>query len=181
MKKIASALLLSAAISAPAFAADANTGYVALDYGTWSMSNVAPLPNPGALTFSGGYYFTPNVGVEAGFVLVGDSTVTYPGGQTTYSQSAVKVAAVGTVPVAPQLDIFGKLGFDSISGTLSQTGFADQSASTGNLMFGIGAQYNFDKQIGMRVQYESLGKSKASSTGTSTDITMFSIGVVFHF
>ncbi len=181
MKKFVSALLLSVAISAPAFAANAGSGYVSLDYGTWSMSNAGLLPNPGAFTFSGGYYFTQNVGVEVGYVMIGDSIINYPGGSTTYSQSALKVAAVGTLPVAPQLDIFGKLGFDSISGTLTDTIFGSSSASTSNLFFGIGAQYNFNKQLGMRVQYENLGKTKSSSTAVGADVSMVSIGVVFNF
>ena len=181
MKKIAVALLLSAAISAPAFAANPNTAYVAVDYGTWTMANAGVLPNPGVLTLSGGYHFTQNVGVEVGVALVGDSTVFYPGGQTTYSQSAVKAAVVGTLPVAPQLDVFGKLGFDAISGTLTDTFAGSTSTSTTNLMFGIGAQFNIDNHMGVRVQYEVLGKTKAQFNATGADVTSFSAGFVYTF
>lgn len=181
MKKIVSVLLLSAVISAPAFAANPNTAYVAVDYGTWTMSNAGVLPNPGVLTLSGGYHFTQNVGVEVGLGLVGDSTVFYPGGSTTYSQSIIKAAAVGTIPVAPQFDLFGKLGFDAISGTLTDTFAGSTSASTTNLMYGFGGQFNIDNHMGVRVQYEVLGKTKASPTATGADVSSFSAGFVYTF
>lgn len=181
MKKIATALLLFAAIATPAFAANPNTVYVAIDYGTWSMTNAGVLPNPGALTFSGGYHFTRNVGVEVGLALIGDSTVLYPGGQTNYSQSAVKAAVVGTLPVAPQLDLFGKLGFDAISGTYTDTLNGSSSASTTNLMYGIGAQFNIDNHMGVRVQYEVLGKTKAQFNAVGADVSSFSAGFVYTF
>jgi OOP family OmpA-OmpF porin len=181
MKKYALAMLLSAAISAPAFAANANSAYLALDYGTWSMSNAGVLPNPGVLTLSGGYHFSPNVGAEVGLALVGDSIVNYPGGQTTYSQSALKFAAVGTLPLAPQFDLFGKLGFNSITGKLSDTFLGSSTATTTNVMYGIGGQFNIDNQMGVRVQYENLGKTKASSTATGADVTSLSVGFVLNF
>lgn len=181
MKKLVIALLFSIACSAPAFAANSGNAYVAVDYGTWSMSNAGILPNPGVLTFSGGFHFTPNVGAEVGLALIGDSIVNYPGGQTTYKQSALKFAVVGTLPVAPQFDIFGKLGFDSISGTLNDTFLGSSSATTSNIMYGIGGQFNISNQIGIRAQYENLGKTKASTTATGADVTSVSVGVVLNF
>lgn len=184
MKKLISAVVISAAISTPALAANAGTGYIAADYGQWSMSNAGLLPNPGVLTLSGGYHFTPNIGIEAGYAIVGDSTVSDPFGSITYSQSAVKVAAVGTFPVNPQIDVFGKLGLISVSGSLSGTGFyagTSGSASTSSVMYGIGGQFNINQNVGIRVQYESLGKTKASSAATGADVTSFSAGVVYTF
>ncbi len=180
MKKTFAALLISAALSAPAFGATPGSTYVAADYGTWTMSN-AGLPNPGALTFSAGYYFTPNVGAEVGYGFVGDSTVYYFGGSTVYSQSVLKFAAVGTIPVSPQFDIFGKLGIDIISGQLTDTFFGTTSASTTNLMFGFGGLIHVSNNIGVRVQYESLGKTKADPLAVGADVTMVSAGLVYSF
>ncbi len=181
MKKTVTALLISAALSAPAFAANAGSTYIAADYGGWNMSNAGMLPNPGALTFSAGYYFTPNVGAEVGYAFVGDSTVYYPGGSTVYSQSALKFAAVGTVPVSPQFDVFGKVGIDIISGQLSDTFAGTSSASTTNLMFGFGGLFHLNNNMGVRVQYESLGKTKASAFATGADVSMLSVGFVYSF
>lgn len=180
MKKIAIGLLLSTAISAPAFAADAGTAYISADYGSWSMANAGSFSNPNAITLSGGYHFTPNIGIEAGYAAVGDSTVNYIGGSMTYSQSALKVAAVGTYPITSQFDIFGKVGVDSISGKLDAFP-SSQSTSTTNLMYGIGGQYNINRQFGVRLQYESLGKTKADPAAPGSDVKSTSIGVVYNF
>ena len=178
MKKIASALLLSAAISAPAFAADVGTFYGAIDYGTWSMSPSGG-SDPGAFSISGGYRFMPNVAVEVGYSMVGD--ITFSGTSLTYAQSAFKGAAVGTYAINNQFDVFGKLGLAMVSGELSCTGCTTSSATTSSLMYGIGGQYNISKEVGVRLQYESLGKSKGSSSATGVDVAVTSIGVVYNF
>jgi OOP family OmpA-OmpF porin len=181
MKKIASALLISAAISAPALAAEPGTGYFALDYGSWAMANASPFPNPGVLTFSGGYHFTENVGMEVGYAMVGDSTVNYGFGSTTIGNSALKFAAVGTLPVSPEFDVFGKVGIAMITGTLTDTFLGSYSATTNNVMFGIGGQFNMSRDMGIRFQYEKLGKTKAQTGATGLDVTSFSVGIVFGF
>ena len=184
MKKIAIAVLLSAFVVAPAFAANAGTAYMGLDYGTWSMSDNTGFSDPGVLTFSGGYRFTPNMAAEVGYAMAGDTTLSDPFGSVTYKQSALKIAAVGTYPVNNQFDLFGKLGLAMVSGELSGTGFysfVNYSATTNNLMYGLGGQFNVNPQFGIRLQYESLGKSKASSTATGVDVTVVSVGALFNF
>jgi OOP family OmpA-OmpF porin len=151
------------------------------------MNNAGLLPNPGVLTFSAGYYFNSNVGVEVGYAFVGDSIVNYCDpilgcGSATLSQSAFKVAALGTVPVSPQIDIFGKVGLAMITAQLNDTVFGiSTSATTTNLMYGVGGLFHINKNMGVRVQYENLGKTKADPFAIGSDVSVFSAGFVYSF
>lgn len=195
MKKIAAALLLSAVSAAPALAANPG-GYVAADIGsaTFSGANFGgpganlTFPNPGSLHLSGGFRFDQNIGIEGGLVFVGDSTINYiGGGYETLRTSAIYIAAVGTLPLSSQFDLFGKLGLSSTKIDYISNVFANATQSTGNVMFGLGGQFNVTPNIGIRVQYENFGKvdfpagaiviGRATSIGLST----FTVGGVFSF
>jgi OOP family OmpA-OmpF porin len=184
MKKIIAAALLASAITTPAFAADQG-GYFAVDYGTLSMTNAGLLPNPGAFDLIGGYSFNKNVSVEAGYMVVGDSTVEVVGfGSLTYAQSILHAAAVYSLPLNDTFEAYGKLGINSVSAKLTGTGGyagTNASASTSNITYAIGCQYNFDQANGVRLQYESLGKTKAQSSATGADISRVSVGLIHKF
>jgi len=63
--------------------------YAVIDYGTLSLSNAGSFPNPGAIDFSLGYCVTPNIAIEGGYLMIGDSTVTNGFSSITIAQSAV--------------------------------------------------------------------------------------------
>lgn len=203
MKKIASALLLSAAISAPAFAANEG-GYVNLDLGTASFSNATSqfggtnFGNPGSFTIGGGYHFNQNVAVEVGYSIIGDSTINTPtasGNITeTLKTSSFQVAAVGTLPINAMFDLYGKLGIASTkidytatppAGFIFAPGFGTVTSTTGsstNLMFGIGGQFNINQNFGIRLQYLDLGKVQLSAAGApNIGVKITSIGGVYNF
>jgi OOP family OmpA-OmpF porin len=183
MKKIATTLLLSAAISAPAFAADQGA-YLSVDAGTLSMSNAGLFKNPGAIDLIGGYRFTKNVAVEAGYMIIGDTTLTDAFGSITYKQSAMHAGGVFTLPLGESFGLFGKLGVNSVSGKLTGTsGYAgtNSSTSTTNVTYGIGGQYNFNQHFAAKVQYEKLGKTKADTTAPGSDLTRVSAGMIYSF
>ena len=45
----------------------------------------------------------------------------------------------------------------------------------------LGMTFNFNKKVSMRVQYESLGKSKADPAASGVDVTVTSLGVYYNF
>ncbi len=190
MKKTLIVALLSAFVATPAFAAgNSGTVYSAIDYGTLAMANWT-LENPGSLSFSAGYHFSPIWAVEGGYTSIADSTFSSNGtGTFTYSQSMWSAAAVGTYAVNDSFDVFGKLGLGMVSakaavtGTTTLNGVTNTSlnATTSSVIYGIGAQYNFNKQVGIRAQYESLGKTTPDSSATGLDLTRLSVGLVYNF
>lgn len=205
MKKIAIVALLSTALmSSAAFAANVG-GYVAADLGQVNYSNAksqfsgASFGNPGAITLGGGYHFSQYVGVEAGYSIIGDSTITTVAGGTATEKlktSSLQVAAVGTYPINNQFSVFGKLGLANtkIDYTATATGATfvpsvaqAASASKTNLMFALGAQYNINQSWGIRAQYQDFGKVQLPGlffggvSAPNIAVKLYSLGGVYNF
>ncbi len=200
--KISNAFLAAALLStAMTSSAMAEGFYVAADLGKISYSNsesqftTATYANPSSLTIGGGYHINQFVGVEAGYSIIQDSTLTtsFAGASTdeTVKSSSLQIAAVGTYSINQMFDVFAKVGLASnttdYSATCTRCTFGAgiitaQSASKTGLMFGIGGQYNINRQFGIRVQYQDLGTVPALP-GNKSDLglTVFSVGGVFNF
>lgn len=191
MKKIFAAATLAMFMATPTFAAD-NSGkfYGAIDYGTLAIANYW-YENPGSLSVSAGYHFSPIWAVEGGYTSISESNHTSANGTgaDTYSQSMWNAVAVGTYAVNDNFELFAKLGLGMVSAKLAVTGTTtlngvantSSTATTGSVIYGIGAQYNVSKQVGIRAQYESLGKSTYNSSYTGLDLTRASVGLVYNF
>lgn len=176
MKKSLVLAIITAAIAVPAFAADSGP-FVALDAQNWSTTNNPLFGNPSmGLRVGGGYQFTRNIGIEADYAKSGD-TGSYLGAK--FNVSSVQVAAVGTFPINDMFDVYAKLGMASNKINLSGPGTCNSCSKT-NLMYGVGGQYNINKQVGIRLEYDQLGK--ASNTGTDDlGASTLSAGVVYNF
>jgi OOP family OmpA-OmpF porin len=192
MNKIAIVVLLSAFVATPALADNTGKYYVAGDFGKMSYSNTNPggsdFSNPNAIRISGGYHFSPIFAVEGGYAVIGNSAQDSGSSSATLKNSAVQVAAVGTYTVNAAFDLFGKLGlsFNSIkaSGTGSLSGLDVSNSISFRSMIGIGAQYNVNQQIGIRVQYEKFGPftmSNNSNQSWKVGESLSSFGVVYNF
>jgi len=169
---LAAALLCSAALT-PALA-QTSRYYGAADYGTVSFSGPGSYSSPGALTLSGGYHYLPNLDLEAGLTLIGSATADIPGtGRVSISQNILSAVAVGKVPLNSSVHLFGKAGVGLHDGEVN--GLPD------DLIYGFGAQILFDRQLSMRVQYESLGRAKVPNTSSRADMTRLAVGVAYDF
>ncbi len=177
MKKIAIFALLSSLVATPALADNTGQIYIAGDLGSATYSNMSPFPNPGVINIAFGSHFSPNFAAEIGYSKFGDSTITGPGGSATVSASSFQVAAIGSLPLNPQFDLIGKLGFSHNSADLS--GVATASTSESSVLFGIGAQYHMTSQVSLRAQYEDYGKF--DNTSSPMKANAISLGVVFNF
>ncbi len=194
MKKLAALLLFFAASVTPAFAAHEGP-YIAVDLGSASLSGAdfgGPFgnllfPNPGTFQLSGGMRVSPNLAVEGGLVFVGDSTIISSAGSETLQTSALYIAGVGILPLSEQAELYGKLGFSSVSVNYNSNFVAPATGSQANLMWGLGAQFNMSRAFGIHVQYQNFGTvdfpfgtfnlPQATSIGLST----FTVGAVFSF
>ena len=183
MKHVIAIVLLSAAIATPALASEEGA-YLSVDYGTLSMSNAGLFNNPGAIDLTGGFRFSKYFALEAGYTIIGDTTITDSSGSITYAQSAVHASGVFTFPLGESFGLFGKLGMNSVNGKLTGTGLyntVNSSASTTNGTYAVGGQYSFNQHFALKLQYESLGKSKAQSTAPGADLTRVSAGMTYSF
>ncbi len=196
MKKFAVALLVSAVSCAPALAAEAGSSYVNLDYSNFMLGSPAnfgpngntPFNNTGAFRIGGGYNFTEQFAVEAGYSMIFNSSfisTSLPGstGEETLKSNSYQLAGVGTLPINEAVEVFGKLGVahnrveHSCSGAVT---CPTESMSRNSVMYGAGLKFNLSKSWGLRVQYEHYGTvTKASSVRFKFAATSF--GAVYSF
>lgn len=194
MKRIIAAALLSYIAATPAFADNSGKFYIGANLGSASFTDAnitingtpATFPNPGALGLLAGYHFNPNLAVELGYTTFGKSTIKTTSGDVILKVSSLNFAAVGTLPMSAEIDLFGKLGISGNSYTEETTGslFFSSGAtsltgSQSSVLFGIGAQYHANSQISFRVQYENFGKIASGSNAPS--VSAFSLGVNYDF
>ena len=116
------------------------------------------------LKLFGGYNFNSNLGVEVAYVDLGE----YRGG--TFEQDGISVEAVGYLPIADNIDVFGKLGmfsWDVSTPTVSDDG--------NDLTYGLGLNFQMNSQIGVRAEWQNYEDISGG------DVSLISDGVSLSF
>lgn len=137
-----------------------------------------------AFSIFGGYQVNTNFGVELGYTDLGKVTASGFGVTASIEAKGLELVGVGTYPINPQFDVYGKLGlfrWDLDASASGPGGSISQSESGTDLTFGFGVKYNFTQNFGMRVQwqqYKDIGNE--ATTGTS-DVDVIGIGLVVKF
>lgn len=160
------AVLVSAAPAiATAQTATANTGV----YGTLGYANTHDSDaNVGAIQGRLGYRFTDYLGVEgelAGGVKSGKFS-TNVGGANVSGKAKIQhqeaIYGVGFLPVGTNFELLGRVGYGHTKASVSDVRVSGAGGSVGNLSasgsgdswnFGVGAQYHWDGQNGVRADY----------------------------
>jgi len=145
-----------------------------------------------------GYAITPNISAELGYVDLGKYTLDASG--TVFGTSTpvalngdIKakgwtMSAVGTLPLQPSFSLLGRFGFfiwnvdisvNASSGSLS--GSASDSASGTDPLFGIGAQWNVNKNLGLRGEWTHYVDVGDENTTGQSDVDNLSISVLYNF
>lgn len=207
MKKILMAVAIAGAfVAAPASAqwyagvgvgqGQAKLGNQSFSSGALSASTNGADSHDTSWKLYGGYQFTPNWGIEAQYVDLGRYNYTIstnvPGvsGSGTYRADSWGVAATGTLPLNQSFYLFGKLGVASnhvSGGDVCVTGggaTACQNSGKGNktdLLAGLGVGYNFNKNIGIRLEYENFGKMAKVDNGSSIKGDNWAVSLKYSF
>jgi OOP family OmpA-OmpF porin len=131
----------------------------------------------------GGYMVSPYFGLELAYVDLGD--VAYSGAFRGFAVSdgrlrlsGLNIAGLLSYPATRQFSVFGKLGLflgeakfgDTIGGVPSSG-----SDETTDVSFGLGAAFDFTRNLGMRAEWEQF----RFEDGDSADL--FSVSVVLRF
>jgi OmpA-OmpF porin, OOP family len=148
----AAALLVSAGASAQS----GTTGgfYVGAEVGN---ADVGPEDDT-AIKILGGYQFHPNVAAEVSYGMLFDK-----GGAEINSLEAV---ALGTFPVANQVSLLGKIGFAHLD--------ADPGDRDTEITWGLGVQYDVNRNLGLRAQWQRYETDP-------DEVTLLSVGLVYRF
>lgn len=142
-----------------------------------------------------GYKFNQNFALEGGYVDLGKSTydvsVTVPAAATAKFEAEVSgwvVSALGIMPLNDKFSVFAKLGtiYNEVkeNGTVTAGGTtytANTSGRSWKATYGVGTQYEFDKNWGVRAEYERFDKLGDKSDTGEADVDLLSIGVAYKF
>ena len=139
-----------------------------------------------AVGIFGGYQINRNFAVEAGYTDFGkfNATVTVPAATLEIKSNAFEVVGVGALPLNQQFSIYGKLGFyrgeakaHATLGTLS----GSQNETNTDLTLGVGVQYNFNPQLGVRGEWQRYSSMGGDSIGGTFDLDVLAVGVTYKF
>jgi OOP family OmpA-OmpF porin len=186
MKLQFSAALTAAALALPV-AAQAQQTYIGASVGSsaqkYSADGSSDTVNETSYKVFGGYNFTKNYGVEAGFVDFGDADASSDGISATLKPTSFYIAATATYPIAPQLFVTGKLGVANnhtkADVSYDGVGYSDSENKT-TAVIGIGMAYQFTKNVSGTVDYEYFGKA-LDEDGASLKLSTFTVGVRYAF
>jgi opacity protein-like surface antigen len=166
--KVFAALTAIAAVIGLAAPAHAQTGaYVNGGYTHYDAGDVTL----GGVTGRAGYKFHPNFAVEgeASFGVKDDNI----GAATVELDHAVGVFGVGILPIAPNFDVFGRVGYGQVKASASIPGVG-VSADEDGVAYGGGAQYMFTEKFGVRADYTRLeGEDDGVDTVSASAVVKF--------
>lgn len=148
-----------------------------------------------------GYQINRSWALEASITTVGKFHYKYDNGTVTqdgiYKVKGLGLSIVPTIPFTQNFSLYGRLGgFSSQTRlTFHNENFVVGAASSGRQsnqftpLTGFGAQYFFDEESGMRIEFENFGKVGSACTanippGTCTgraNAKMLSASLVFPF
>lgn len=142
-----------------------------------------------------GKQFSKNFAVEFGYVDLGKFDVknTVNGGTgtatSTSKHSGVTAMAVGILPASDRLSFMGKIGVMASSsqssldstGSVTISGARSATVSEGNLAYGLGAQYDFNKTYSMRAEYDVYAGLRAAANWDRRDVSLISVGLIVRF
>lgn len=156
--------------------------------------------NDSGFSLFGGYSFNHNLAIEAAFVDLGDTaSIDSSGGSgtsaTRQSTDGIRIALVGSYPVADRFTLLGKIGFyrwTSDTSFSNSSGLSVSASESGTKSsFGLGVSYTHNKNVSLELtwdRYTSLGTSSGalqSATGPAKTIELdadrFAFGVRYRF
>lgn len=130
----------------------------------------------------GGVQFTPNIGVEIGYVDLGETRGTDASGTITKrGTAATDLVAVLSYP-RNRLSVSAKAGGyygkpRATFQTATSTSYGRESK--GGLTYGLGAQYDFTPAFALRADWQRYAQVGGATTGSEADIDAFMIGIVW--
>lgn len=108
----------------------------------------------------GGYQFNKHLAVEVGYHDFGGFTQSgTPGPFNVQGDvTGVSAAAVGILPLNPSFSLFGKAGLIFLDISSTASGPLVVTAEDGTeLLVGVGARYNFNRNVGIQLEWEYFG------------------------
>ena len=179
MKKIALASVLATAAISVQAQTYGEIGYTSTTFKE-TVDGFAVKASPSAIRAILGYELNPNLAVE-GMVAIGMggasikvNDVSIPGLELKI-ENAVGVYLKPKMKLNDAVEVFGRLGYASVKGTLSATGLGSDSGTDNSFSYGAGLSYAIDPKMSLNGDYmQYLSKDGAKVNG-------FTFGVGYKF
>ena len=127
-----------------------------------------------------GYKFNKYIGVEGEYTGVGKVTDKVSG---TAKGDAASIAAIGFLPLNDEFSLYGKVGVatakTTVSSNLAPMADATHTAAT----YGVGAEYNLNKNIGIRLGWDhyNMAVVDVGNKEINVNANVISLGAEYHF
>ncbi|OGS81448.1 MAG: hypothetical protein A2061_04995 [Gallionellales bacterium GWA2_59_43] len=170
MKKIVTAVLLSAVVALPAYAD--NSPYAGIKVGSASVGfNALSKSSDTAYGVLLGYQYNRNFAVEGEYTDLGRFTTA---AAVTGKSDVWGLSAIGILPLEEGFSAYGKLGVARSGTRTSVATGVNRTAAT----YGLGGQYDATPMIGLRLSWERYG---VGVIGESANDNLYSLAAMFKF
>lgn len=130
-----------------------------------------------------GYFFTRNLGAEVGYGDQGNIKSGDPTNLTRMTTHASDFLAVLRYP-SNQFSVYAKAGayYGAAKATFeTPTATATASQTNGGLTWGLGAQYDFRNNLGIRGDFQQYNKIGGTDSGGAMNVNTFMLGLLWNF
>lgn len=197
MKKIAAAVLMSAAVAAPVYAADAqaapaaaadNGFYMGVNAGVSTASHIFQAKpskaNGGLFSLLGGYQFNKNFATELQYAYLGKAEYNTLAPTATVKTHSFGLNGVGILPVSDAFGLYGKFGlaFNTSSVSNMPAGAGVDGKTHFGTTVGLGVQYNVVPSFGLRAGWDRYDAAlKATGASDNYFKSTWSVGGLYRF
>lgn len=127
-----------------------------------------------------GYKINKYLGVEGEYTGIGKVKDKVSG---SVKGDAASIAAIGFLPLSDEFNLYGKLGVAATKTSVSSSLAPANDASKAGVTYGLGGEYNFNKNIGLRLGWDhySAAVKDATNHKDSFGANVVNIGAVYNF
>lgn len=120
----------------------------------------------------GGYRAHRNAAIEFGYADLGEMNI----GGNAVNSDAWELSALGILPFGERVSAYGRLGFyrgEARGGGITETNT--------DLTFGLGAQYDVNRNIGVRLEWQRYSDFGGGAFGAVSDEDVVWLNAVYRF
>lgn len=136
-----------------------------------------------------GIPFNKNLGLELGYAKLGDQTISGMFTGNPASSRATSTAylfdLIGNYDFNESFSLLGKVGMHrwgvNSDTQKTPTGGGTDGADGFDFTYGLGVQYNVNKDVGLRMEWERINDMGHEGTTGKIDASLITIGVVYRF
>jgi OOP family OmpA-OmpF porin len=127
-----------------------------------------------------GYKFSKYLGVEGEYTGIGKVKDKVSG---SVKGDAASIAAIGFLPLSEEFNLYGKLGIAETKTNVSSSLAPTKDASKAGVTYGLGGEYNLNKNIGIRLGWDhySAAVKDAANRKDNFGADVMSVGAVYNF